>query len=61
MRSNSVNFVDEIFNTLDSILAKRLFNNIVIGDGDSSLVNLSVSSLVDEFSDGFEVGVSENE
>lgn len=60
MGSNGVDFVDEIFNALDSKLAEGLFNDVVICDGNSSLVNLSVSSLVDEFSYGFKVGVSTN-
>jgi hypothetical protein len=54
--TNSGNFVDEIFNTDDTILAESLFNDSVIVDGDTLLADLGISTLVDQFTDGLQVG-----
>ena len=57
-RSDGSNFVDDIFDGDDTVLAERLFDDGVGGKGDSLLVDLSVTSLVDEFSDSLEVRLS---
>ena len=45
--------------TDDTVLAQKLLNDGVVGDGDSLTVNLGVTPLVDEFSDSLEVDLSE--
>lgn len=44
--------------TDDTEFAELLLNEGVVGDWDSGTVNLEVSSLVDEFSDGLEVDLT---
>lgn len=56
--SDSVDLVDQVFNTDDAVLAKVVLNQLVVGQSDSLLVDLSISSLVDELTDGLEVGVA---
>ena len=58
VRTDSRNFVNKIFNTDDVVLAERLFNNRVISDGDTLLVNLSISTLVDQTTNGLQVRVT---
>lgn len=57
--ANSVDLVDEILHADDAELAESLLDDGVIGERDSLLVDLSVSSLVDKLSDGSQVGVTE--
>jgi len=59
--SDIVDLVDQVFNTDDIVLSKSLFNNFVGGDGDSLLVDLSVSSLVDHVGDSMSGGESESD
>jgi len=48
--------VNEIFDGEDIIFAERGFNNGVVGQRNTLFLDLSVSTLIDEFTDGFEVG-----
>lgn len=57
-RSDGSDFVDDIFDRDDTVLAERLLDDGVGGKGDTLLVDLSVTSLVDEFSDSLEVRLS---
>jgi len=50
----SVDFVDEIFNTDDVLVSEALLDDGVISQWDTLLVDLSVSSFVDEVGDGFQ-------
>lgn len=50
--------VDEILNADDAVLAEGLLDDGVVGEGNALLVDLSVSTLVDELLDGLEVGVT---
>jgi hypothetical protein len=57
--SNTVDLVNEIFNTNDvGTFAQRLLNDVVISKGNSLTVDLGESSLVDQFGDGFSAQVS---
>jgi len=58
VRSDSANLVDEIGTALDTDRSNSLLNNRVIGNGDTLLVELSESTLVDELLDGGAGGVS---
>lgn len=48
----------EVKLTDDAELAKLLLNDGVVGDGDPGAVDLGVSALVDELSDGLEVDLA---
>ena len=45
--------MDEIFDGVDVLLSEDLLNSVVGLEGNSLLVDLAVTSLEDEFSDGF--------
>jgi hypothetical protein len=55
VRADSVDLMDKILDGDDSILAQVLLNKLVIGQGDSLAINLSVATLVDQLTDGLEV------
>jgi len=50
------NLVDEILNADDAELAKSLLDDGVVGQGNALLVDLGVTALVDELTDGLQVG-----
>lgn len=56
--ADRVDLVDEILNADDTVLAEVLLNDGVVGKSDALLVDLAVSTLVDELLDGLEVGVT---
>ena len=56
--ADGVNLVDDILHADDAVLAKVLLDNGVIGKSDALLVDLTVTTLVDELTDGLEVGVT---
>ena len=45
--------MDEVFDSVNAVLSEDLLNSAVGCEGDSLLVDLAVSSLKDELSDGF--------
>ena len=47
--------VDEILDGEDVVLAQGLLDDVVVGERDTLLVDLSVTTLVDEFTNGLEV------
>lgn len=51
-------FMDEIFDAHDPILAQRLFNDVVIRKSNARSVHLSVTSLVNQLADGFDIRIS---
>ena len=50
--------MDEILDAEDVVLAQIGLNDLVVGEGDALLIDLAVSTLVDEFPDGLEVGLA---
>ena len=56
--ADGVDLVDKILNADDAVLAKVLLDDLVVGEGNALAVDLSVSALVDELTDGLEVGVT---
>jgi hypothetical protein len=56
VRTNGSDFVDQIFNTDDVVLAQSLFDDGVVVKSNALLVDLGESTLVDQFTDGLEVG-----
>jgi len=58
VRTNSSNLMDKVFNTDNVVLAERLFNDRVVVDRNTLLVNLGISTLVDQLTDGLQVGIT---
>ena len=52
--------VNKVLNTEDVVLAKRLLDHAVIGERNTLLVDLSVTTLVDEFTNRLKVGFTRN-
>lgn len=56
--ANGEDFVNQVFHAVDTIFAKVILDKLIVGKRNALLVNLSVTSLVDEFTNGFEVRIS---
>jgi hypothetical protein len=56
--ANSVDLVDQVLDADNAELAEVLLDELVVGDGKALLVDLSVTALVDELTDGLQVGVA---
>ena len=52
------NLMHQIFHADDTEFAEVLFDDLVVGEGDPLLVDLPVSTLVDEVANGFHTGVA---
>ena len=61
VRTASVNFVNQIFDANDPLVAKHLLDHGVVRERDSLLVHLTVTTLVDQFSNGLQVRVTEHD
>ena len=51
-------FVDQVLHADDAVLAETSLDDSVIGKSNTLLVDLSITTLVDELTNGFQVGVS---
>jgi hypothetical protein len=58
--ANSVDLMDKIFHGEDVIFTEGGLDNSVVGKRDALLVNLSVATLVDKFSNGLQVWFADN-
>lgn len=56
--ANSDDLVDQIFHADNTVLAEAGLNDGVIGERNALLVDLAISSLVNELLDGLQVGVA---
>jgi len=56
--ADGVDLVDQVLDADDAVLAEVLLDQVVVGDGQTLLVDLSVTALVDELADGLLVGVA---
>ena len=56
--ANGVDLVDQVLHTDNAVLGKVLLDDGVVGEGNALLVDLGVSALVDELTDGLQVGVT---
>ena len=56
--ADGVNFMDQIFHANDAELSERLLDDGVIGESNTLLLDLAVTTLVQQFSHGLEVGRS---
>lgn len=51
-------FVDEVLDGGDAVLAEGVLDDLVVGDGNSLPVHFGIASLVDQLADGLSSGVS---
>ena len=58
IRPHSNNLMDQVLHTDDSKFAQLLLDDLVIGEGNALLVDLSVAALVDEVADSFDTGIA---
>jgi hypothetical protein len=56
--ADSVDLVDEVLNADNAVLAEVRLDDLVVGEREALLVDLSVAALVDELTDGLQVRVS---
>ena len=56
--ADGVDLVDQVLNADDAVLAEVGLDEVVVGDRKALLVDLTVSALVDELTDGLEVRVA---
>jgi hypothetical protein len=56
--ADGVDLVDEVLDADNAELAEVLLDELVVSDGQTLLVDLSVTALVDELTDGLQVGVT---
>ena len=56
--ADSVDLVDQILHTDNAVLAKVLLDDLVVGESNTLLVDLTVTALVQKFADGLQVGVT---
>ena len=56
--ANGVDLVDQVFHADDAVLAKVVLDQLVVSESNTFLVDLAVSTLVDELTDRLEVGVA---
>lgn len=56
--ANSEDLVDQVLHADNTVLAEVLLNDGVVGQGNTLLVDLAVSTLVDKLLDGLQVGVT---
>lgn len=58
VRTNGVDLVDQVLNGLDTVLTQSTLDDLVVRQGNSLGVDLTVTSLVDQLSDGSQVRVT---
>jgi hypothetical protein len=58
VRTDSNDFVNQVFHTNDAVFTEVVFNDLVVCDGQTLFVDLCETTLVDEFLDSLEIGIS---
>lgn len=56
--ANSEDFVDKVLDGKDVVFSECLLDHLVVGEGYSLFVDLSVTALVDQLADSLEVGLA---
>lgn len=56
--ANGVDLVDQVLHTDNAVLAEVFLDDLVVGEGNTLLVDLAVTALVEELADGLQVGVT---
>ena len=55
--TNSDDFMDEVFDTDDVLATQGSLDDLVVGDGDSLMIDLGISSLHDQLPDALQIWV----
>lgn len=58
VRTHGVDLMNEVFNREDTVLAEDTLDLLVVNERNTLTVQLSITALVDEVTDGLEVGVT---
>jgi len=58
VRTDGEDFVDQIFHTDDTKLTKFLLDDLIVSEGNTLTLNLTMTTLVDEFTDRLQVGLT---
>ena len=58
VRSNCVDLVNQILHTDDAVFAQVILDDLVVGQGSALLVDLAITTLVDQFTHSLEIGVT---
>lgn len=56
--SNRVDLVDQVLHTDNAVLAQVVLDDLVVRQGEALLVDLAITTLVDQFTHGFEARVA---
>jgi len=56
--ANGEDFVDKVLDGKDIVFSECLLDYLVVGEGHSLFVDLSVTALVDQLADSLEVGLA---
>jgi len=56
--SDGVDLVDDVLHADNAVLAEVLLDDLIVGERHALLVDLAVTALVDELTDGLQVGVT---
>lgn len=56
--ADGVDLVDQVLHADNAVLAEVLLDDLVVGEGDTLLVDLAVTALVEKLADGLQVGVT---
>lgn len=56
--TDGVDLVDQVFHTDDTVLAKALLDELIVGEWDALLVDLAISTLVDELTNRLQIGIA---
>ena len=56
--TNGIDLMDQVFHADDSILAKLVFNDRVVRQGNTLLVDLAIATLVDELTNALEIRIA---
>lgn len=57
--TDGIDLVDQVLHADNAVLAEVLLDDLVVGEGDTLLVDLAVAALVDKLTDALEVGITE--
>ena len=55
---NGEDFVDKVLDGKDVVFSEYLLDHLVVGEGHSLFIDLSITALVDQLADGLEVGLA---
>lgn len=58
IRAHGVDLVNQILHAHNAVLAQMVLDQLIVGEGNALLFNLAVATLVDQFTDGLEGGVT---